>query len=79
MRRSFNLSKNMAFKASITIHKSPKGKLTVLEASEDADKCLQSFIGCKEPGELQYHRSGRLEKSKKIPVVEKKATKKATK
>jgi hypothetical protein len=66
------------FKASLTLHKSPKGKLTVLELSEDAEKCLKAYQTCKEPGEIQYIRAGRIDKQKKIaePEPKKKAAKK---
>jgi len=57
------------FKASLTLHKSPKGKLTVLELSEDAEKCLKAYQTCKEPGEIQYIRAGRIEKQKKIAAT----------
>jgi hypothetical protein len=54
------------FKASITIHKSPKGKLTVLSCSENADKAVNSYVGCSEEGEVQLIIRGRIAKQKKV-------------
>ena len=67
------------FKASLTIHKDPKGKLEVLAVSENADVALKAFLSCDKPGEVQYQRAGRIEKQKKIDAPVKKATKKAAK
>lgn len=67
------------FKASLTIHKDPKGKLEVIAVSEDAEITLKAFVSCDKPGEVQYHRHGRIEKQKKIDAPVKKATKKAAK
>lgn len=69
------------FKPSLTVHKSPKGKLTVLVLSEDADKAIKAYKACTDPGEVQLIQRGHFQKQKKIkaPVVEKKATKKAAK
>jgi len=69
------------FKPSLTVHKSPKGKLTVLSVSENADEAVKSYVECKEAGEVQLIVRGQLQKQKKIdaPVVEKKPTKKAAK
>ena len=68
------------FKPSLTVHKSPKGKLTVLVCSEDAEKAIDAYKACKDPGEVQLIQRGHFQKQKKIkaPVVEKKP-KKATK
>jgi len=69
------------FKPSLTVHKSPKGKLTVIVCSEDANKAIDAYKACTDPGEVQLIQRGHFQKQKKIkaPVVEKKATKKAIK
>ena len=67
------------FKASLTIHKDPKGKLEVLAVSENADVALKACLSCDKPGEVQDQRAGRIEKQKKIDAPVKKATKKAAK
>ena len=54
------------FKTSLTVHKSLKGKLTVLVCSEDADEAIQAYKVCKEPGEVQLIQRGNLQKQKKI-------------
>tara|TARA_R110002020_G_scaffold308125_2_gene523873 strand:+ start:733 stop:942 length:210 start_codon:yes stop_codon:yes gene_type:complete len=64
------------FKPSITVHKSPEGKLTLLALSEDADDTVNAYHNCKEEGEVQLIVRGQLQKQKKIdaPIIEKKAT-----
>lgn len=42
----------MAFRFSIAVHKSPEGKLTVLEAGEDADRVLAARRDCMAAGEV---------------------------
>ena len=39
------------FRVSIAVHKSPSGEITVLAASEDADRALAARNNCKLPGE----------------------------
>jgi hypothetical protein len=65
----------MAFKASATIHKSPKGALKVLACSEDADEAVNAYVDCKDAGEVQLIIAGRLQKQKKIEAQEKPAKK----
>jgi len=68
------------FKPSLAIHKSPKGKLTVLALSEDADDAAKAYAECKESGEVQLIIRGQLQKQKKIDApVEKPKAKKAAK
>ena len=69
------------FKPSATFHKSPKGDITVIECSEDANVCLGAYKACTEPGEVAYFRKGHLDKFKKIeaPKAEPKAKKKTAK
>ena len=62
------------FKPSLTVHKSPKGKLTVLVCSEDADKAIAAYKACKDPGEVQLIQRGHFQKQKKI-AAQKKAKK----
>jgi len=62
------------FKPSLTVHKSPKGKLTVLVCSEDADKAIEAYKACKDPGEVQLIQRGHFQKQKKI-AAQKKAKK----
>ena len=54
------------FKPSLTVHKDPKGKLTVLVCSEDADKAIQAYKACKDPGEVQLIQRGHFQKQKKV-------------
>ena len=54
------------FKPSLTVHKSPKGKLTVLCVSEDADDAVKAYVDCKDAGEIQLIVRGQLQKQKKI-------------
>jgi len=71
---------NTMFKPSLTVHKSPKGKLTVLVCSEDAVKAIDAYKACTDPGEVQLIQRGHFQKQKKIAApAKKKATKKATK
>ena len=69
----------MAFKPSVTIHKSPKGALSVLACSEDADDAVKAFEGCTDAGEIQLIIRGQLQKARKIeggaPAPKKRATK----
>ena len=68
----------MAFKPSLTIHKSPKGALSVLACSEDADDAVKAFEGCADAGEIQLIIRGQLQKARKIdgaPAPKKRATK----
>jgi len=69
------------FKPSLTVHKDPKGKLTVLVCSENADKAIEAYKACKDPGEVQLIQRGHFQKQKKVLTepVAKKAAKKATK
>ena len=66
-------------KPSVTIHRSEKGVVKVIECSEDAGKCLDAYKTCTEPGEVVYIRKGHIDKMKKVEAVEKKPTKKAAK
>ena len=68
------------FRPSVTIHRSAKGVVKVLECSEDAGKCLDAYKTCQEPGEIVYIRKGHTDKQKKVigqpvPVKAKKAKK----
>jgi hypothetical protein len=66
-------------KPSVTIHRSAKGVVKVLECSEDASKCLDAYKACEEPGEIVYIRKGHTDKQKKIigqPVPKAKKAKK---
>ena len=54
------------FKPSVTIHRSSKGVVKVLECSEDAGKCLDAYKACEEPGEIVYIRKGHVDKQKKV-------------
>ena len=54
------------FKPSLTVHKSPKGKLTVLVCSENADKAIEAYKACKDPGEVQLIQRGHFQKQKKV-------------
>lgn len=56
----------MAFKPSVTIHKSAKGILKVLACSEDADDAVKAFETCKDAGEVQLIVRGQLQKQRKI-------------
>jgi len=56
------------FKPSVTIHRSAKGVVKVLECSEDAGKCLDAYKSCTEPGEIVYIRKGYTDKMKKVIV-----------
>lgn len=67
------------FKPSITVHKSNDGVVKVLEASEDATKCLDAYHNCEEPGEVVYIRKGHTDKMKRIIESESPPAKKATK
>ena len=58
------------FKPSVTIHRSEKGVVKVLECSEDAGKCLDAYKSCTESGEVIYIRKGHLDKMKKVEAVE---------
>ena len=58
------------FKPSVTIHRSAKGVVKVLECSEDAGKCIDAYKACKEAGEVIYIRKGHLDKMKKVEAVE---------
>ena len=62
------------FKPSLTVHKSPKGKLTVLVCSEDAGKAIDAYKACKDPGEVQLIQRGHFQKQKKV-IAEVKAEK----
>ncbi len=77
MRRSFNFFNTM-FKPSLTIHKTPKGKLSILSLSEDADDAVKAYVECAEEGEIQLVIRGQLQKQKKIDAPAKR-TKKAAK
>ena len=59
------------FKPSLTVHKSPKGELTVLVCSEDADKAIEAYKACKDPGEVQLIQRGHFQKQKKIAAQKK--------
>ena len=63
------------FKPSLTVHKSPKGKLTLLALSEDADDAVTAYANCTDEGEAQLIVRGQLQKQKKIdaPIAKKKA------
>lgn len=76
MRRSFNFFNTM-FKPSLTIHKSPKGKLSVLSLSEDADDAVKAYVECADEGEIQLVVRGQLQKQKKIDAPAEKPKKKA--
>lgn len=67
------------FKPSLTVHKSPKGKLTVLVCSEDAGEAIDAYKSCTEPGEVNLIQRGHFSKQKKIKAPAKKAAKKAAK
>lgn len=64
------------FKASLAIHKSPKGKLTVLACSEDADDALNAFNECKDEGSVQLIIRNQYQRQKPIEAVPAKAAKK---
>ena len=63
------------FKPSATIHRSPKGVVTVLVCSEDAGKCLDAYRTCTESGTVVYIRKGHTDKSKKVESKEELAAK----
>jgi len=65
------------FKPSLVIPKSPKGKLTVLALSEDADDAAKAYAECAEEGEIQLVIRGQLQKQKKIDAPAEKPRKKA--
>ena len=67
------------FKPSLTVHKDPKGKLTVLVCSENADEAITAYKACTDPGEVQLIQRGHFQKGKKIKAPEKKVAKKAAK
>ena len=67
------------FKPSLTVHKDPKGKLTVLVCTEKADEAIKAYRGCSKPGEVQLIQRGHFQKSKKIKAPAKKAAKEAAK
>jgi hypothetical protein len=48
------------------IHKSPKGKVTILKASDDAEKCVKAYKECDKPGELIYMRKSVIYQRRKI-------------
>ena len=59
------------FKPSLTIHKTPKGSVSVICVSEDADDAVKAYVECKEAGEIQLIVNGQLQKQKKIEAVAK--------
>ena len=59
------------FKPSLTIHKTPKGSVSVICVSEDADDAVKAYVECKEAGEIQLIVRGQLQKQKNIEAVEK--------
>jgi 5-deoxy-D-glucuronate isomerase len=65
------------FKPSLTVHKSPKGKLTVLVCSEDANKAIDAYKACTDPGEVQLIQRGHFQKQKKIRDIEAEKKRKA--
>ena len=70
------------FKPSLTVHKDPKGKLSVLVCSENAGEAIAAYRECQNLGEVQLIVRGHYSKHKKIksgPVPVKKVAKKATK
>lgn len=68
------------FKASLAVHKSPKGAVKVIACSENADVAVDAYVNCKDAGEIQLIIAGRLQKQKKIAApVEKPKAKKAAK
>ena len=56
-------------KPSATFHKSPSGKLSVIESSADASICLEAYKNCIEPGEVVFLRKGQIDKFKKIDGI----------
>jgi len=58
------------FKPSLTVHKDPKGKLTVLVCSENADKAIEAYKACKDPGEVQLIQRGHFQKGKSVESKE---------
>lgn len=58
------------FKPSLTVHKSPKGKLKVLVCSEDAGEAIKAYDACEDPGEVQLILRGHYQKSKPVESKE---------
>ena len=58
------------FKASLTIHKSPKGDLKILALGESAVDAVAAYNACDIPGQVQLIIRGHVQKQKKIEGVE---------